>query len=87
MRDLAKLINEMLKLIPKEETTLRRNLEAIQTSVYYTAPEVMVDRFWEVSQNLNTYLPSLVENWQFQIVSIFTEIPEQELRDAMKDLS
>jgi hypothetical protein len=87
MRDLAKLIDEMLKLIPEEETTLRRNLEATRTSVYYTAPEAMVNRFWEVSHDLDTYLPYLVEDWEFQIVSMFTEIPEQKLRDAMKDLS
>jgi hypothetical protein len=47
----------------------------------------MVNRFWEVSHDLDTYLPYLVEDWEFQIVSMFTEIPEQKLRDAMKDLS
>lgn len=84
MRNLAAIIDEILCLIPNEETYRKFGLEThgdlvttlkeIQRSIPYKAPEALHELWYEVSTALNEYLPPLTRDapeWCQKIADVF----------------
>jgi len=85
MRSLYEVIDQIIKEIPKKEEGFIISLKSRRESALYTAPEVMSLRWGEVSTILGIYLPKkLTEDWHFKVVSIFSTIPEEDLRQQSK---
>lgn len=75
MRNISKLLEEMIDVIPQEEYQLRGRLQSVHESAFYTPPESMYFRFWEVSEILAQELggDKIRENtWQSTLLKIWT---------------
>ena len=74
-RNLATVIEDVIKLVPKEEKRLINGLESILESVKYSAPE-MINTWWnEFGNYLNINLPvisSTNTKWQKDIYELVT---------------
>lgn len=85
MRNLIRLIDEMLRVIPEKETTLIYSLKDIQDSQKYRAPEDMLG--WQLVseelQNLNLNLRSA--KWKFEICSIFSTLTIDEIKAELRN--
>ena len=75
LRDPGKVLEEMLKVVPKDETELRPRLEVLLRKALYKAPEVWQDIFTEGAQILfDTFGPEYPEGaWEGKVADIWTE--------------
>ena len=84
MRNLIVLIDQMLAVIPEREDRLISSLKDIQDSQRYRAPEDMLG--WQLVseelQNLNLNMRSA--RWKFEICSIFSTMPVDEIKEELK---
>lgn len=69
MRDLSKVITEMLEVIPATEVGLRLSLQAIQTSARYAAPEIQVNWWHQMVNLLNDTNPT-GKDWELALADI-----------------
>ena len=79
MRNLEKIIDEMLEIIPEGRVDLVEDLNKIK-SAYLKVPEEK--QLWTLAfMILLTNIPNPVEDWQFKVISIFTEEKEEMLKE------
>ena len=72
MRNLYKIIDNMLEVIPEENERLIYSLKDIQSSFAFSSPE-MVSFWWNECANiLNSEIPDRLENWHFKLADIFS---------------
>jgi len=72
MRDLYKLIDEMLVHIPECRSQFVHELKEVKNKIPYTAPEILVHRFHEVNRIVNNEIQSLDQDWKNHVVFIWT---------------
>lgn len=68
-RDLSKVIDEILTVIPSNETSARARLESIQNSALFTAPELMVHRWRDAADALQAAADG--KEWAARVGVIF----------------
>ena len=73
MRDLFKLVNDIIEVTPDYETDMILELHNVKKSIPYTAPEIMIIRFQEVSRIVNDHIKDLNEPWKNHVVWIWTD--------------
>lgn len=85
MRDIGKVIDQLLVEIPTWETALKENLEWIKSEVPYQAPEL--HRYlWDAGTNmLQRAFPKPTQDWHFKVLSIWMVLPEDKAREMFKD--
>jgi hypothetical protein len=74
MRNLLTVIDQMLNVIPTENTSFIAALRSRRDSVEYSAPELMRLRWESVAETLSDYIPPDVEmwtTWQKEVVKIW----------------
>lgn len=80
MRNLIDVINEMLKVVPKEQEQIISYLKAIQDSQIYRAPENMIG-WYQVSEMLQEFeFNKKTPMWQLEMCSIFSTQPLEEIK-------
>ena len=72
MRDLYKLIDEMIQCIPECRSQFIHELKEVKNKIPYTAPEILVHRFHEVNRIVNNEIQSLDHDWKNHVVFIWT---------------
>jgi hypothetical protein len=87
MRELSNVIEAMLEKIPEENglySTLMSNLESTKF-----APPEMIKHFWwsEVHSNLMEAINIPKEDWEFNVLSIFSTKSVEELREYFQNIS
>ena len=72
MRSLYPVIDEMLAVIPDDETYMRQELHSIQGSLMYSAPEM--ESFWwtRCAEILNGCIPAITMDWHDKLGNIFS---------------
>ena len=84
-RDCAQVINEMLEFVPKDKLEFIGALEWNIEDSLYKAPEETLQWF-RTSETLAKYIPVPVEDWEFQVCSIFTTKTIDELKEIVKQI-
>lgn len=86
MRNLVKVIDEMIKVIPEENEEFISELKRIQSDqIQWTAPESMV-RWEEISYTLQDYaIEEPMEEWQYKILSIWSMKSIDEIKESFKN--
>ncbi len=73
MRNIVDVVDQMLLLLPYDESAFRAELHSLRQSALYAAPETT--RMWwaEFQRIINDYLPHPDEcsDWQLHIGNIF----------------
>ena len=78
-RDCAQVIDQMLEKVPQSETDFIKDLEWNRTDASYKAPEETLQ--WQRTMDtLQRHIPSPVEEWEFEAISIFTTRSVDELK-------
>jgi hypothetical protein len=72
MRNIVEVIDQMILKIPSTEVNLIKGLNKIKNSANYTAPELMQGRWYQVSSALSQSFKPPEEDWQFEVLSIFS---------------
>lgn len=73
LRNLSETIEKMLKVIPKDFKLLVWNLESIQQSVQFTAPETMGLLWNQTYDALDKYVyDQEIKGWREEVRKIFT---------------
>lgn len=75
-RDLTKVINQMLAVIPYTEVSLIRALESVQSSAAFSAPEIMGVRWKRCAEVLSHGIPvdpNRWLDWQREVILIWTD--------------
>ncbi len=83
-RDCAVVITEMLTKVPKtkENVDLIEALDWNREDASYKAPEETLQ--WERTMNtLQKHIPKPKEDWQFEVLSIFTTQPVEAIKNAV----
>lgn len=82
-RNCAEVITEMIKVIPSHGIHLKTDLEWNREDACYKAPEETIQ--WNrTQQTLEKHLASPTQNWEFEVLSIFTTISVDELKKSFK---
>jgi hypothetical protein len=84
MRDIRTVINEIRTHVPANERPLLYDLEDIYSSASYRAPEIWyVD--WETLQHvlLNRIGEVPSEEWQFEVLSIFSTLSVGDIKQEV----
>jgi hypothetical protein len=86
-RNLSEVIDQMVEVIPKAEVSFIATLASNKSSADFCAPE-MVPFWWrEVHTTILDYVPSVpVEEWHYQVLSIFSTHPIEEMKKVVKML-
>lgn len=78
-RNRCAVITQMMVKIPQEKTELLKDLKWNYEDACYKAPEETLQ--WErAEQTLTKHLPNPTEDWEYEILSIFTTKPIKELK-------
>jgi len=81
-RNCCAVIAKMMVKIPKEKTELIKDLEWNFEDASYKAPEETLQ--WQrTQQTLIKHLPKPTEEWEFEILSIFTTQPIDDIKRAV----
>jgi hypothetical protein len=79
MRDCCKVISQMILSIPGDRTDFIKDLHWNYQDASYKAPEETI-QWHRTQQTLIKHIPSPVEDWEFEVLSIFTTEPIEKLR-------
>jgi hypothetical protein len=74
MRNLVTVIDQMLNVIPTENTSFIIALTSRRSSAEYSAPELMGLRWRSVSETLEDHIPqdaTIWTDWQKEVVKIW----------------
>ena len=84
-RNCCQVITDMLSKIPADETALIQDLHWNFIDASYKAPEGNIQ--WERTQlTLMKYIPVPMEDWEFEVLSIFTTHPIDSIKIAVADM-
>jgi ribosomal protein L6P/L9E len=72
MRDLVKVIDKMIEIIPENNNTLILQLKNLQGSVLFSAPELMKFRWEQCAEILNDNISGVTEDWQKELQKVFS---------------
>ena len=73
MRDLTRIIGEIIVELPEGHDHIISLLKSVLSSAIYSSPELMGFRWMQVSNILNDYIPyPPEEEWQKNIDKIFS---------------
>lgn len=83
MRNCCEVISQMIEKIPTDKTELHADLKWNYEDASYKAPEETIQ--WErTMRTLMKHIPILREDWHFEVLSIFSTTPIEELREMSK---
>jgi hypothetical protein len=86
MRDLSKVLNDILEVIPKPEEDLIISLCKIRESIRYSAPE-LISMWWDEAHGTLIDYVSItkpMKDWEYRVWSIFTTRSVEEIKELMK---
>lgn len=76
MRNIFIVIGDLIKAIPHEERYLLAKIDNVLSSIKYTAPELLPERWRQLSEVLEENLPYPPgKEWQKKVFHIFTGNP------------
>lgn len=80
MRYHREVLKEIIDKIPTIRENFKTHLQGIYEDSFYKAPESKIpwDRTCEI---LNIHIPTPKEEWEYEVVSIFTTIPIEKLKE------
>jgi hypothetical protein len=85
MRNICDVIDQIIKVVPSTEKGLLNDLDYVKQKSMYKAPEAMYECWLELQFILTTNLPSIpIQEWHFEIVSIFSTRPVKEIKKFYK---
>lgn len=67
MRDLCKVIDDILEVVPESYSLFRHDLLALRSSTEFSAPEMMNNWWWEVADCLAFYVEDCDGPWQTEV--------------------
>ena len=86
-RNCVDVIRYMLKHVPDTSPALRLDLEWNLGDASYKAPEQNI-QWARTQQTLIKHIdPQPVEDWEFEVISIFTTKSIEELRESFKEIN
>ena len=78
-RNCCHVISEMIAKVPEDKTELLKDLEWNLDDASYKTPEETLQ--WERTQEtLIKHFPNPKEDWEFEVLSIFTTQPVEQLK-------
>lgn len=84
MRDCRTVIKEMLNVIPKEQPNFKKSLKYVYRNAFYKAPED--NSSWLKAHDIIIQgIPKPVEDWEFEVLSIFTTKSIDELKQLVNE--
>lgn len=83
-RNCAVVIQQMLSLIPEDQTDLISDLNWNMDDSLYKAPEESI-QWVRTMETLYKHIPKPTEPWHFGILSIFTTKSIAELKELVND--
>lgn len=79
----TEVITEMINVIPKDQIELIKDLEWNYEDASYKAPEETI-QWVRTSLTLQQHIPIPKEDWEFQVLSIFSTKPVDEIKLQVK---
>ena len=81
-RNCCEVISNMLKLIPRDKIDFITDLQWNYEDASYKPPEEIIQ--WKrTQQTLMQHIPKPIEDWEYQVISIFTTKSVSELKKSM----
>lgn len=83
-RNCYEVINQMIAKIPKTKTELLKDLQWNYEDAIYKPPEQIIQ--WNRTQyTLIKHIPKPKEDWEFEVLSIFTTKTVKELKEVFNN--
>ncbi len=80
-RNIVDVLDEMIKVVKTDQANLISTLNSIRSSASYSSPEMLAQRWGELSMTLQNHIPVPKEEWEFDILSIFSTVPKQTIKE------
>lgn len=86
MRNISTILAQIKKLVPTSSKVFHAQLDSVASSIAFSAPELMDIRWEQLSSVLscNIELP-LRNEWEVEIISIFTSKSREEVQETFGD--
>jgi hypothetical protein len=82
-RNCVEVIEQMLEKIPEDKTELIKDLKWNKNDAKYKPPEETLQ--WQrTGATLQGHISIPKEDWEFEILSIFSTIPVEEIKEEAK---
>jgi hypothetical protein len=86
-RNLSEVIDHIIAVVPVTEVDFIVSLASNRSSVNFCAPEMLPFWWREVHSTILDNVPSVpVEEWHYQVLSIFSTHPIDEMKKMVKML-
>lgn len=83
-RNCCEVIEKMIETLPLGKRDFREDLEWNYEDAFYKAPEENIQ--WRRTQEtLIKHIPNPTQDWEFEILSIFTTLSVEELKKTVKE--
>lgn len=86
MRNCNEVINQIIAKIPSDKTDFIEDLEWIRVDYIYKAPEETL-HWTQTSGILICNIPKPKEDWEFEVLSIFTTKSINEIKEHFQNLN
>jgi len=80
MRNCCQIINQMIEKIPTDKTVFIKDLQWNYEDAAYKAPEETL-QWYRTQSTLIKHIPQPKEDWEFEVLSIFTTKSVEDIRN------
>lgn len=83
MRNIISVIEEIKDEIPFNNYDFHEIIDWLINDVSYKAPEQRLECWFKFSEIISRHIPPPPkEDWHFKVLSIFSDMPEEDIREA-----
>lgn len=80
MRNLAVVIDEMIKIIPEDQTELVSELNTVKGRCVYMSPEMQTHEFKNVARLLFRFFGTDPEGWRVDVLRVWNPNYDEDIR-------
>ena len=84
-RNCCAVIRQMIEKIPPEKTELIKDLEWNYEDASYKAPEETIQWYRTMETITKHFAPKPVEEWEFEMLSIWTDLPIEQVKKMAEE--
>ena len=83
MRNCCEVIRQIMEKVPEDKVDFIKDLQWNYEDASFKAPEETL-QWHRTQQTLQEHIPNPKEEWEYEILSIFTTKPIEDIRNAFK---
>lgn len=85
MRNISEVVKKILKEVPESEESLTHSLMSLESSIAFSAPELIPLRWQTLTEIINRTIPYPPrKDWEVAVISVFIDKSILEVNESFK---